>query len=224
MNTRLKTNTNLTLFTGRYFQGMKVQTSHGPLILSYLESMNQVLQNAVYDHKRTLVIRVDLRLPSRINCPDVPLAYDNSVISRFIESLKAQIKADQIKRSRLKKRSFPCSVRVIWVAERDSSMNYHYHIVILVNNDCYRGLGDITADKENMAARIKKAWASALALELHEAAGLVHFTDNGVFRLDVNSKTYNEDYCNLFYAISYLAKAKTKHFGDGSKSFGCSRN
>lgn len=223
MNTRLKTNTNLTLFTDRYFQGMKVQVSHGPLVLSYLESMNQVMQNAVSDHSRTLAIRVDLRLPSGINCPDVPLAYDNSVISRFVESLKAQIKADQIKRRRLNKRSFSCSVRVIWVAERDSSMNNHYHIVILINNDCYDCLGDITADKGNMAARIKKAWASALGIELHQAAGLVHFTDNGVFRLDVNSKTYNDDYCNLFYAISYLAKAKTKHYGDGTKSFGCSR-
>jgi hypothetical protein len=223
MNTRLKTNTNLTLFTGRYFQGMKVQTSHGPLVLSYLESMHLVMQNAVSDHKRTLAIRVDLRLPSSINCPDVPLAYDNSVISRFVESLKAQIKADQIKRRRLKKRSFPCSVKLIWVAERDSSMNNHYHIVILINNDCYDCLGDITADKGNMAARIKKAWASALGIELHQAAGLVHFTDNGVFRLDVNSPSFNDDYCNLFFAISYLAKAKTKHFGGGAKSFGCSR-
>jgi len=223
MNTRLKTNTNLTLFTDRYYHGIKVQTSHGPLVLNYLESMNQVLQNAVYDHKRTLAIRVDLRLPGGINCPDVPLAYDNSVISRFIESLKAQIKADLIKRRRLSKRSFPCSVRVIWGAERDSSMNYHYHIVILVNNDCYRDLGDITADKGNMAARIKKAWASALQLELRETTGLVNFTDNGVFWLDVNSQSYNQDYCNLFFAISYLAKAKTKHYGDGTKSFGCSR-
>jgi hypothetical protein len=223
MNTRLKANPNLTLFTDRYFQGMKVQVAHGPLVLSYLESMNQVLQNTVYDHKRTLAIRVDLRLPNSINCPDVPLAYDNSVMSRFIESLKAQIKADQIKRFRMGKRAFKCTVRVIWVAEHDSSMNNHWHIVILINNDCYDCLGDITADKGNMAARIKQAWASALGLELRETAGLVHFTNNGVFRLDVNSKTYNDDYCNLFFAISYLAKAKTKHFGDGTKSFGCTR-
>ena len=133
---------------------MPVQTSHGPLILSYLESMNQVLQNAVYDHKRTLAIRVDLRLPSGINSPHAPLAYDDSVISRLVESLNAQIKATHSKRRRLKKRSFPCSVRVIWVAERDSSMNYHYHIVILINNDCYDCLGDITADNIEISEHI----------------------------------------------------------------------
>lgn len=223
MNTRLKTNTNLTLFTGRYFQGMKVQTSHGPLILSYLESMNQVLQNALNEHSRTLAIRIDLRLPQVADCPDFPQAYDNSVMSKFIDSYKAQVRADQVKRGRDDKRVFKCEVKFIWVAEHDSVMNDHWHLVILINKDCYDRLGDITATEGNTAARIKKAWASALGLELHEAAGLVHFTDNGVFRLDVNSKTFNDDYCNLFYAISYLAKAKTKHYGDGTKSFGCSR-
>ena len=181
------------------------------------------MQNALNDHSRTLAIRVDLRLPQGVDCPDFPLAYDNRVISRFTDSYKAQVKANQIERHRMGKRAFKCRVRVIWVAERDSVLNEHWHLVIFVNKDAYDQLGDITADVGNTAARIKKAWRSALGLELREAAGLVHFTDNGLFRLDVNSSSFNDDYCNLFHAISYLAKAKTKHYGDGTKSFGCSR-
>jgi hypothetical protein len=223
MNTRLPTNPNLTLHTDRYFRGMQVQISHGPLISNYLESMDQVIQNAVREHPRTLVIRIDLRVPQVFNCPDVPLAYDNSVMSRFTESFKAQVKANLIQRSRMGKRFFKCTMRVVWVAEHDSVMNDHYHLVILVNRDAYDHLGDITAIEGNMAARIKKAWASALGLELREIVGLVHFTNNGLFRLNANSPSFTQDYHNLFEAISYLAKAKTKHFGDGTKSFGCSR-
>jgi hypothetical protein len=83
-------------------------------------------------------------------------------------------------------------------------------------------LGDITATKGNTAARTKKAWASALGLELWEVEGLVNFTNNGLFRLDTNSSSYQEGYHELFFAISYLAKIKTKQYGDGAKSYGCS--
>lgn len=224
MNTRLQKNLNLILHFDKYFNGMEVQRSYRPLILNYLQSMDQVMQNALREHTRTLAIRVDLRLPQGVNCPDFPSVYDNSVMSRFTESLKAQVKANQMQRLRMGKRSYKCTVRVIWVAEHDSVMNNHYHILILVNKDAYDRLGDITAIKDNMAARIKKAWASALREELWAIEGLVHFTDNGVFRLNANSPSYTNDYCELFYAISYLAKARTKHFGDGVKSFDCSRN
>ncbi|MFT5757556.1 MAG: hypothetical protein ACI9LM_002292 [Alteromonadaceae bacterium] len=145
MSTRLQTNPNLTLHSDRYFNGMQVQVSNGPLILNYLESMDQVIQNAVSEHPRTIAIRIDLRLPKANGCLDCPNEYDNSVMSKFIDSLKAQVNADQARRRRLKKRHFTCSVRVIWVAEHDSVMQNHYHIVIFKNNDCYNLLGDITA-------------------------------------------------------------------------------
>ncbi|NQY88623.1 MAG: inovirus Gp2 family protein [Colwellia sp.] len=223
MNARLKTNPNLTIHTDRYFNGMKVQVSHGPLVREYLAKIDQVMQYAVMDCNRILAIRIDLRFPEAINCLDVPLAYDNTAISRFIESLKAQLIADLNNKSKMGIRVFTSNFRYIWVREKDTAMNDHHHLVLFFNKDAYNHLGDITADKGNTAARIKKAWASAIGLELWEVEGLVNFTNNGLFRLDSNSPSYQEDYHDLFFAISYLAKLRSKNFGDGTKSLGCSR-
>tara|TARA_R110001599_G_C12115419_1_gene648394 strand:+ start:284 stop:958 length:675 start_codon:yes stop_codon:yes gene_type:complete len=223
MNVRLRNNTNLSLHTASHYQEHTVQLQHGPLIADYLESISQVFHNAISEHSRTLAIRIDLRLPNTIKCPDYPFAYGNSIISKFTASLKAQLKAHQLKKQSMGKRAIPCTLRYVWVNERDSVLNDHYHMVLFFNKDAYDRLGDIRAIEGNMAARIKKAWASALDLELRAVTGLVHFTRNGVFHLDSNSEYFNQNYNNCFEACSYLAKAKTKHYGSRMKSFGCSR-
>lgn len=223
MKTRLASNTNLTLHSEPYFQGKPVQVNHGDLIHSYLVRIDQVIRNALSNYPRTLVIRIDLRLPQRTNDPDSPCEYDNQVITRFIASLKAQLNAAQAKKYKEKKRIYPCILRYVWCCERDTSANNHYHLALFFNRDAYNYLGVITATEGNLAARIKKAWASALNLELWQADPLVHFNNQGVFRLDVNSPSYVADYKNLFFALSYFTKAYSKHYGDGSNSFGYSK-
>jgi hypothetical protein len=75
-----------------------------------------------------------------------------------------------------------------------------------------------------MACRIIKAWASALHINAVYAYPLVHFPQNcgykiGVFHeiLDINS------FEKMFYRLSYLAKARSKVFGNHVRNFGTSQ-
>jgi hypothetical protein len=133
-------------------------------------------------------------------------------------------------------RVHPCKLRHIWAREQDSAIHSHYHVALLLNRDAYFSLGDLrnrasesgrgnqpeSDVSRNMAGRIRKAWASALGLRPEQAAGLVHFSDNPVHRIDANSPDFGRQFASAFYRVSYLTKADTKHYGDGHNSFGCS--
>lgn len=218
MNKRLHSNTNLTLHSTGNYDGLPVQTQYGPLIENYLNPILSTLQSAVDEHPRTCAMRVDLRLPVQEE------TISPRVISKFFDSLKAQVKADLIKRNKEQKRVRSCSVRYIWVKERNAALKSHYHVLILVNNDCYHCLGRFDKTEGNMAARIKKAWASALGYHILDIGGLIHFPVNPIYHLDQNSTSYSLELDALFYRVSYFAKAATKNFGDGNNAFGSSRN
>ena len=217
MNARLAQNPNLTLHTKPDYNGNSVYLKRGPSIDSYLTNIDETLKKALFEHPRTIAIRTDLRLPLNFD------RNDTCVISRFMESLKAQIRADLNNRARRGVRVHDTTLRYIWVKEQNKSMNWHYHVVLLLNNDTYNHLGNFNAQEGNMAARIKKAWISALGLCTYAYGGLVHFPKNPIHYVNVNSKTYIQEYDTLFYRVSYFAKADTKKFGNGTNSFGCSR-
>lgn len=216
MQTCLTANPNLTIHTRGDFYGLPIQKDHGALIHNYLYSMQIVLEKAFNEHLRTCAFRVDLRLPT---CAE---NVDTEVISRFIASLKAQIKANLENRRKMNERVHPCHLRYIWVKERNQALHDHYHLLLLVNKDCYHLLGDFNAISGNMVARIKKAWASALGRTLENTAGLVHFPKNPIYYLHRQHSSFHPEYDNLFYRISYFAKASTKNFDGNGRSFGCS--
>jgi len=109
------------------------------------------------------------------------------------------------------------------VKERNIALKDHYHVLLLLNRDTYHCLGDFAAEEGNMAARIKKAWASALGCDQTDIGGLVHFPKNPVYCVDANSGSFEQEYQALFHRVSYFAKAETKNYGDRSRAFGCSR-
>lgn len=223
MNTRHATNKNLTLLNESHFNGCSVYAS-GQLIQDYLWRIDEVINKALNEHPRTLVIRFDLHLPAIPNCIDYPIEYGSNVITRFIESFKAQIKADILKKMREGKRVHPCSVRYVWVKERNNAAQAHYHVALMLNNDTYNRLGNYQRPGNNNVTRIINAWASALRIESHVAQSLVHFPQSTpVYYLDRNAQTFPQDYQAVFNRLSYFAKSETKHFGDHSNSFGCSR-
>jgi hypothetical protein len=193
------------------FQGMIVQTGSGRLDKKYLKRINQTLKRAVDKYPRTSAMRFDLRYPKNYT------AVKNNHISKFIASLKAIIHADLQKKK--KGKSMPM---YIWVKEQDSSNNPHYHVVIFLNGNIYSHLGYFTAKEGNTAARIRKAWASALGVNIIDIEGTVHYADNGTYTLKKNSPDYKKQYEALFYRLSYFAKKATKQCGDGSKNFGSS--
>lgn len=217
MNTRYTNNPNIHLHTSTEFNGLPVQTSHGDLAQEYLERIQLTINRSLQEHPRTLAIRVDLRVPNKFN------GYlDSGVIKRFIASLRKQISYDSEVKRNAGDRVHPCTVRYVWAKESTGS-HFHYHLVLFVNHDRFNCLGDYSATEGNLSARIRRAWASALGMSLEDTAGAIYFPDNCLYKLDVNAVDFNEVYRSLLYRVSYLAKIKTKVYGNNDHTFGSSR-
>lgn len=190
--------------------------NHGPLNERYLDQIERTIEKAVQCHPRTMAVRVDLRFPV------CAARADDAVISRFVDSLKAQIKADLKTKGRAGKRVHPCHLRYIWVREQDSGAHQHYHVLLLLNRDTYHCLGRYDADGGNLAYRIRSAWASAIDVPLCRLGGAVHIPVNPIYHLNINSSGFGDSFDELYYRTSYFAKQKTKQCGTGTRHFGCS--
>lgn len=213
-------NPNLTLTDHSEWNGLPLLPNHGPYVEEYLAQAWDTVKRTVEQYRRVTAIRFDLRLPE--NYP----SWDSGVISRFMESLKAKLRAEELRKARVGMRVHPTILRVVWVREQDSSHHPHYHVCILLNGDAYYHLGsfkEVAEAQSNMATRIQEAWASALGMHPEYSRGLVHFPPNRVYRIDANSDQFLSQMVSLFTRLSYFAKARSKQYGDGSNSFGCSR-
>jgi hypothetical protein len=229
MNTRHPNNPNLSLLKTPFWDGLPVQSQQGMLIEDYLSRIHDVLRNALAEHRRTCVFRVDLKFPA------VGYEPDTSVITRFIGSLKSQLHADASRKQREGQRVYPCTLRYIWVREQHTSSHWHYHVAILVNRDRFNSWGRFKSPSEytlrgevadgstNMTDRMRKAWASALGISLVDSIGLVHFADSP-YSIDVNADDFADRLNEVFHWLSYFAKVHTKHYGNRHRNFGCSQN
>ncbi len=114
------------------------------------------------------------------------------------------------------------TVSYVWCKEHNISDEPHYHLLLMFNNDAYTALGHYEATEGNMAARIKKAWLSALGYhperDMKRYGSLVHFCENGAYRINTNND--NGSLGQLLYRASYLCKVETKRFGDNQHVFG----
>lgn len=199
------------------YQSLKI---HSPLTESselYLRQLKALLDKSTEVTTRTIAFRFDLRLPVGYK------GDDKKVITKFFESLKAKLKAKEAKTQREGKRVYPNRLKYAWVRENDGADNDHFHVVIILNKDAFSVLGDYKSTNANTAKRIKKAWCSALSCNTDNSGGLVHYAKKGVYILDKNSLSFNSIYGDLYYRISYFAKKRTKVYGTGVRSFGCSR-
>ncbi|MFS1959842.1 inovirus Gp2 family protein [Vibrio lentus] len=198
------------------FNGLPILKPKGGLVLSYLDKLYDTIDKAVTQHPRTTAIRVDLRLAKSL------LFDDTGVIKNFIASLDAQIQADLSRKKRRGRTARSCKVRYAWCKERSTSLSHHYHLVLLLNKDVYHSLGRFD-QKGNLSDMIKKAWCRTLDIKANEGDTLVHFPDCPTYWLDKNSDKFDQQVDSLFKRVSYLAKVETKHYGDKTRSFGCSR-
>lgn len=220
---RHRDNKNLVLLNGSDFKGLEV-LSNCPMAVNHLASIQRVIDLALQEHGRSFAIRFDLRLPRRPDCIDFPNEYGTDVISRFIASFKAQVEADLHRKSMQGKRTHPCTVRYIWVKERNEALQDHYHVVFFLNKESYFTLGNYLQPGANLATKIVNAWSRALNIEYFQAGSLVHFpSDTPCYYLSKNSASFALVYRSLFKRLSYFAKMDTKHYGNRSHSFDCSR-
>ena len=219
---RFSENRNLHLHTADTFQGLPVMVEKGPFIHEYLEALWRTINLALDQYPWVLAFRVDLRLPRLVGIPDD--AFTNRVISKFIESFKAKIEHNRDKARERNKYAHDCRVRYVWAREVGCGGRPHYHLLILLNRDAYYTVGRLQPQRPNMISRMQEAWASALKCEVEQVRGLVHIPPNAEFRVDRNVRPGNVDQLpELFRRASYLCKAATKRYGDGSHGFGCSR-
>ncbi|CAH9066142.1 hypothetical protein PSEHALCIP103_03527 [Pseudoalteromonas haloplanktis] len=191
-----------------------------PLVIPYLNTIEKVIHAACSVHKRTFAVRIDLRLPNYSNTIDLD---SNKVITRFIASLEAKIKADTKRKARDGKTPHPCNIRYIWTREKNEAHHQHYHFVLFFNKDRYHCTGRINIESDNLFTRIAKAWASALTLTLNETMELVHLPDNAHYYLDANNPNFAQNFHALYCRVSYFAKLNTKHYGLGQRCFGYSQ-
>lgn len=99
-------------------------------------------------------------------------------------------------------------------------------MLLLLNKDAYAFLGKLKSNKNdnNLIMKIRKAWGSALCCTYETSGQLVYVPENPCYYLDGNSSKFEGVYRDVLYRSSYLAKDKTKPYGDGYRSFGCSQN
>ncbi|MDH4867570.1 MULTISPECIES: inovirus Gp2 family protein [Alcaligenes] len=187
---------------------------------TYQTRIASTFNTALSWHKRTTAIRVDLRLPNDHD----QIEFASPPITRFFESLKAKIVADINKKESSWEKSLICKVSYVWVREFGPiSGKKHFHVLLFLNKDVYYSLGNFQQESGNLSAMIKQAWCSALALPYPEYQQLVHFPKEGVMHVDANHLDFPQQWQRVMEKANYLAKEATKHYGDGERSFGCSR-
>lgn len=183
---------------------------------SYLTSLDNTVQDTLEDYTRVFALRVDLHLPND------ELINRNRLMTRFIESLKSQLKVHERQRSKQGTRIHRNTLRYVWAKETGTENELeHYHLLLLFNKDAYWRLGNY-ASTESMANKIMKAWVSALGEAVDFDHGLIHFPKNGSYYIDGNSNDYEEQLDALMYRASYLCKCKTKVISPKHRSFGSS--
>lgn len=186
----------------------------------YQSNIATTVANSVQSHNRVTAIRVDLRLPDNFGGIDM----SSSIITRFFESLKAKVAVDLRRKEQAWGRKLLCSLKYIWVREFGPiNGKKHFHILLLLNKDVYHSLGDFNKESGSLSAMIRQAWCSALGLSFPGHQQLVHFPRGGVVYVDANHPEFMLQRQLVLDKANYLAKEATKQYGDGQRSFGCSR-
>lgn len=211
-------NKELKLYYDHYYHDYAVMQHQGPLIEPYLDSLYHTFHKALNQYTKVYAFRVDLRLPDD---PNIDYKSDTTIITRFIESLKAKIKHNRLI-ARLNGNYHDTELRYVWVKESSQDGGVHYHFVCFLNGNAFRAMGDYDSDKSNMFNRIQSAWSSALGIHDFQSTGLVNVSGQWLIHSQTHSERWSESSA-VFYAASYLCKAATKNYRDGSKWFGSSR-
>ncbi|MFJ5440221.1 inovirus Gp2 family protein [Pectobacterium brasiliense] len=202
-------------------------SEYGSHVTSYKNKIVGVINNAVKEHPRTLALRMDLHDPVILDNGDTISCFantDSGAISRFTNSLKAKLAADEQRKRKEGKRVHPNTLRYAWVREFTQNGKRHFHVFLFLNKDAYYHLGDFNMDDDTLRTMITSAWCSALNLTPEKGQHLVQYPTNGKYVLhrdDILNDIYPSDLLNR---IDYLTKVKSKIFGDGYRSFGCSNN
>nr|WP_192938778.1 inovirus-type Gp2 protein [Pseudomonas aeruginosa] len=133
-------NSNLSIWYEPTYRGLPLMAEKGPFFSEFLEDLWLTAEAALARHPRVFAARVDLRFPDGYGMPDDFV--HNTAMSRFVDSFKEQIIADQGKSRREGKRVHPTDLFYFWVREVSNTGKSHYHFAFLLNEDSYHKLGN----------------------------------------------------------------------------------
>lgn len=212
-------NTNLQLHCEDTYQGLPVQTKHGPLITEYLDILHSTMEKALNEHPRTFAFRIDLRFPEKLGAFD--FIASNTMMERFFASFKAKVRHNRAIAKKKNSHAHNTTVRYVWAREIGRGSRPHFHLVIFLNNDAFFSLGNFESKQKNIFHRLQEAWASALRLDEDQVIGLVEIPNNPCYYVKFDDLESIDD---LFFRASYLCKSATKSYGNGCHGFGSSRS
>ncbi|EJG0684203.1 inovirus Gp2 family protein [Vibrio parahaemolyticus] len=179
----------------------------------HLYKISQLIEKALKYHPRLSVFRIDLHLPEDFDDAD------SKVITRFFKSLNAKLDVDIKRKEKSWGRGLKNKTSYIWAKEKNTSEQYHYHVALFLNKDIYYQLGDVGASDGSLADLIKQAWCSAIK---QEKPALVHFCQNGVYRLNLKASDIEQSKNELFKRVCYFAKPNSKVYGGAMRNFATS--
>ena len=146
------------------------------------------LDLAYSTHKRLLVYRFDLHLNKPSN--------NNKIISRFMNRVKQWLKRNY----GLNKTGY------LWVREKESAKNQHYHLVLLLDGDKIRHPSKITK-------KLKEMW---------KPSGFMPTIQNPYYFM--NKHNHAAVRKNVIERVSYLAKVRGKGYRSSqAKDYSTSR-
>ena len=204
----------LRLWFDKYYHGMRVQTSQGPLIENYLYTLRRVMNQARRANSRTFAIRIDLRFPEAMSVSSL-LLDSNAAISKFLTNLGWELA--------LVKTKYPHDMRYVWCREQKNSDKPHYHVLLLFNGNALQSLGPLSAyagkgateayAADTLYPRIVRSWEAVIGCPPEQMGGLVNVSKDRRSKEIITFHFHRDDQATfeqLFEAASYMCKAHTK--------------
>ncbi|HAT3642686.1 inovirus Gp2 family protein [Raoultella ornithinolytica] len=197
----------------------------------YINRIHETLQSSLREYPRTFILNIILRFP---DANYESYKADHTVITRFIESLKSQIKFTQKRKEKQGKRVHPCNLRYVWAREfGEEKGKKHYHVALMLNNDAWYSAGTYYPVQGHyvhcLGLMIMEAWVRTLNLHVQQDYEkkyypLIEFVLEGDFNLNTKGEHFAWHYDTIMRRLSYLAKRFSKDNSDGQRNFGCSQS
>lgn len=177
-----------------------------------LEATYSHIHHAVATNSKVLMTRVDVKFPQELQTTP-----DNQAFQDFLETYTRQLK-NQAKLKDYSKRKY-FHPQYLWTREIKSSLNHHYHLMLLINANAiqhFRGVQQMTA---YWARSLNKFYGYT-----GDAQGCIYYCKHGLGETITIDRNNPASIAVAFQLAGYLAKVNTKDLNlNNINSWSCSR-
>ncbi len=186
------------IYTGDNYGVLSLKKNEPMGFFEILLLRSKDLLDYMKKHTKVCYVRISLRFPANTKYPE-----DNECVRRFIEAI---VRSYQRNKTELK---------YLWVRERKSSVNSHYHLMLLFN-------GKYVQRPHGVLEKATALWEIQVG---GDGQGLVQLeAGKRAINLIRHSHDYDANYNEAFRLASYLAKVRSKEVGPGKpRMFGASQ-